>query len=203
MHVSGNKMRIVSRKQNDSNLLNSSVVSPLGLECFLPFPLSWACTDDFQPNFVIVAMCSRLESVLSGSWIFNDKQLLCVCDRSTGSGCSTWARGTSRAWRATWWRWAAPGLTCLPPPTAESSACTGPTACKHASRTTVTYSRTPYVFLPFTCNSASFGFRGKEKCLQGMANATISGMTSHTTCTCSGKVFDHLLLLVVIVIVVK
>lgn len=45
MHVSGNKMRIVSRKQNDSNLLNSSVVSPLGLECFLPFPLSWACTD--------------------------------------------------------------------------------------------------------------------------------------------------------------
>lgn len=45
MHLSGNKLRVVSRKQNDSNLLNSSVVSPLGLESFLPFPFSWACTD--------------------------------------------------------------------------------------------------------------------------------------------------------------
>lgn len=136
-------------------------------------------------------------------WMF----CLCVYGRSMGSGCSMWGRGTRKAWRATWCRWTAPGWNCQPPQTAESLASTGPTACKDSAdcKWADTWCYIDYLhFLSHTnkefvlcwviylMSKEWFGlllsslvllhWRGEDKCLQGLANATVTGMTSHTTC---------------------
>lgn len=122
-----------------------------------------------------------------------------------GSGCSMWGRGTSPAWRATWCRWTAPGWNCQLPRTAESSPSTGLTACKDTAASKWSHDRIAMshflshtndksCLLQFTARSVHLKvdadslffflshYRTEDKCLQGVANATMSGMTSHATC---------------------
>lgn len=122
--------------------------------------------------------------------------------RSTESGCSMWGHGTSLVWKVTWCQWAAPGWNCLLPPTAESSPSTGPTACEHTRGCKWSDVVAVHVFSFTTegavcllvsqlssCLPLSLSHDRRDKCLQGIANATISGMTSHTTCMYFSNMF--------------
>lgn len=123
------------------------------------------------------------------------KFCFCVVGRSMESGCSMWGRGTNQVWKVTWCQWAAPGWNCLLPPTAESSPSTGPTACEHTHGCKWSDIVAVHFFSCATeevvcllvsqlssCLPLPLSHYRSDKCLQGIANATISGMTSHTTC---------------------
>lgn len=118
-----------------------------------------------------------------------------MCVRSMESGCLVWAPGTNLTWKKTWWRSTPPGLNSHLHPTVESWPSTGPTVCKkhcksslkcYINASSIIAARLQECIYGADADHYFFIFsplcRNDDKCLQGIANGTISGMTTHTTC---------------------